>query len=50
MSKTNNLQEISRVMGGVSLKGGNQKVAKPTAITRLNMEDVCILWNVIEIF
>jgi hypothetical protein len=35
-------------MGGVSWKNGSQKVAKPTTIARLNMEDICILCNVIK--
>jgi hypothetical protein len=38
------------VMGGVSWKGGNQKVVKPMATPQLKMEDTYILYNVIEIF
>ncbi len=38
------------VMGGVSWKGGSGEVAKPMAIARLKMEDVCIFYNVIETF
>jgi hypothetical protein len=38
------------VMGGLFSKGGSREVAKPIAIARLRMEDVCILYNVIEIF
>jgi hypothetical protein len=37
-------------MGGVFWRGGSQKVAKPTTIAQLKMEDACILRNVIELF
>jgi len=36
--------------GVVSWRGGSQEVVKPTTITQIKMEDVCILCNVIEIF
>jgi hypothetical protein len=38
------------VMGGVSWKGGSQELVKPMTITRLKMEDACILCNLIEFF
>jgi hypothetical protein len=37
-------------MGGVTWRGGSQKVAKHVAITLFKMEDACILCNVIEVF
>jgi hypothetical protein len=37
-------------MGGGSLKGGSQKVAKPTINVQLKMEDVYIFWKVMEFF
>ncbi len=36
-------------MGAMSWRGGSSKVARPIISTRLKMEDVCILCNVIEI-
>jgi len=38
------------VMGGVTCRGGSQKMAKPMAVALFKMEDVYILCNVIEIF
>ncbi len=38
------------VMDVMSLKGGSQEVTRPMAIAQFKMEDVCILYNVIEIF
>ncbi len=38
------------LMGGVTWRGGSQKVAKHVAITLFKMEDACILCNVIEVF
>jgi hypothetical protein len=37
-------------MGGVSWKGGSWEVAKPTTNAQLKMEEVCILYDVIETF
>jgi hypothetical protein len=37
-------------MEDVFSRGGSQELAKPTAITRLNMEDACNLCNVIKTF
>jgi hypothetical protein len=39
---------LAMVMGGVSWKGGSQEIVKPTTITLLKMEDICILCNVIK--
>jgi len=36
------------VMGDVSWRGGSREITKPMAITRLRIEDACILCNVIE--
>jgi hypothetical protein len=36
-------------MEGVFWKGGSQEVARPTIITQLIMEVVCILFELIEI-
>jgi hypothetical protein len=36
-------------MGGGSLKGGSQDVAKPTINFQLKMEDVYIFWKLMEI-
>jgi hypothetical protein len=37
-------------IGVLSSRGGSWEVAKLTAITSLKMEDVCILYSIIEIF
>jgi hypothetical protein len=38
------------VIGSVGWRGGSQEVTKPTATTRLKMENGCIFCNKIEIF
>jgi len=37
-------------MGGAFSRGGSEEVARPTTTAQLQMEGVCILCNVIEIF
>jgi hypothetical protein len=37
-------------MVGVSWRGGSREIVKPTITTCLKMEDVYILYNVIETF
>jgi hypothetical protein len=50
VTKPTACNRLAMVVGGVSWKGGSWKIAKLTAIVRLNMEETCILCYMIESF